>query len=214
MKQVEGWWLPDHDKHISDELVKTPEGFQIDRLEGALKFVKSPQNKIALDIGAHVGTWTRRLCRDFKAVHAFEPVRDVFDCLRRNAATEGNVHLHSFGLFDRRGRWSVDTSYDETNTGSRFLREDPIGDLMTFTLDEFLLEDVGFIKIDVEGAEYRVLKGGMVTIARCKPVIVVECKRGFASRFGDADEAVRMLLENAGARLVARYRADHVYTWR
>ena len=29
---------------------------------------------VALDIGAHVGIWTRRLAQNFKRVYAFEPV--------------------------------------------------------------------------------------------------------------------------------------------
>jgi hypothetical protein len=45
----------------------------------------------------------------------------------------------------------------------------------TTTLDAALANsDVGFIKIDVEGAEHSVLVGGRQLIARCRPVVLVE----------------------------------------
>jgi hypothetical protein len=44
-------------------------------------------------------------------------------------------------------------------------------------LDNFELEDVGFIKIDVEGHELSVLQGGQSLIARDRPILFVEIER-------------------------------------
>ena len=44
----------------------------------------------------------------------------------------------------------------------------------TRTLDSCALGDVGFIKIDVEGAEAKVLRGARSTIANFKPVLQIE----------------------------------------
>jgi FkbM family methyltransferase len=41
-------------------------------------------------------------------------------------------------------------------------------------LDDYALESVGFIKIDVEGHELAVLRGGLATIRRCFPTLLIE----------------------------------------
>ena len=43
------------------------------------------------------------------------------------------------------------------------------------TLDSLKLEKVNFIKIDVEGQELNVIKGGVKTITKNKPIIFFEC---------------------------------------
>ena len=45
------------------------------------------------------------------------------------------------------------------------------------TLDSFNYENVGLIKLDVEGFEEFVLRGGEETIGRCKPIIYLEADR-------------------------------------
>ncbi len=42
------------------------------------------------------------------------------------------------------------------------------------TLDSFHASDVMFIKLDVEGAEVEVIKGGLETIKKCRPILQVE----------------------------------------
>src|SRR5205823_431391 len=45
-------------------------------------------------------------------------------------------------------------------------------------LDDYRFDQVGFIKIDVEGHEQAVIEGAFETIARSKPVILVEVEEG------------------------------------
>lgn len=44
------------------------------------------------------------------------------------------------------------------------------------TLDSFGLQDVSFVKIDVEGAEVGVLRGGTETLRRERPIVFVEAE--------------------------------------
>lgn len=46
--------------------------------------------------------------------------------------------------------------------------------LKTFTIDSLGLKKLDWIKIDVEGEELHVLKGGIKTIKKCKPTILLE----------------------------------------
>jgi hypothetical protein len=71
-------------------------------------------------------------------------------------------------------------------------------------LDDVLPEDYvpGFIKVDVEGAELHVFRGGIQTITRHRPVIVFEHGLGAADRYGTTPEAVHDLLcGEAGLRI-------------
>lgn len=57
-----------------------------------------------------------------------------------------------------------------------FLRRKKIieKDVQVKRLDDFGIADVDFIKIDVEGHELEVLKGGAATIERYRPVLLME----------------------------------------
>jgi FkbM family methyltransferase len=46
----------------------------------------------------------------------------------------------------------------------------------TKTLDSYMLEDVGVIKIDVEGHEMSVLAGALDTLMRCSPLMIIEAE--------------------------------------
>ncbi len=61
---------------------------------------------------------------------------------------------------------------------------------------------VDFIKIDVEGAELEVLRGGIETIKRSKPVIVFEHGLGAADCYGTRpEEDYALLCGECGLRL-------------
>jgi hypothetical protein len=52
------------------------------------------------------------------------------------------------------------------------------------TIDSYLFQDVGFIKIDVEGYEKFVLEGAVDTIKRCRPTIQLEIVANQCRKFG------------------------------
>jgi len=62
-------------------------------------------------------------------------------------------------------------------------------------LDSFGLKRVDFIKIDVEGYELEVLKGGEYTITSCKPIIVLETKDKHYERYGTNFREIKRWLE-------------------
>src|SRR5262249_4139224 len=49
------------------------------------------------------------------------------------------------------------------------------------TLDEYGLENVWFMKVDVEGHELDVLKGAQATLERCRPNLLVEIEQRHVS---------------------------------
>ena len=134
--------------------------------KGALKYVQSWRR--CVDIGSNVGMWTRELAQKFKLVYCFEPNPNFNECFRRNI-TENNVKLFEIGLSNKEHTASQEfNSTQITNTP---------GDVQCRTLDSFNLNDIDFIKIDVDGFEAEVLEGAVGTIMRNNPVINVEIKK-------------------------------------
>jgi FkbM family methyltransferase len=71
-------------------------------------------------------------------------------------------------------------------------------------LDELIPEDItiDFIKIDVEGAEFGVLKGAEKLLLKDKPLIVFECGLGASDYYGtDPGELFDFLNEKAGLKI-------------
>lgn len=135
-------------------------------------------------LGANRGIYTWRLKKLARAVHAFEPNPELAERLRR--AVPGAV-VHPCALSDRDGEADLRVplvngiAYDGWATvepKNRLLAVHP-DDVRTIrvplrTLDSFGLEDVGFVKIDVEGHELAVLHGAALTLKRCRPILLLE----------------------------------------
>lgn len=207
-----GLYLPDDDKYFG-KIFEKEGGFQLDRLAKALSYVTSFD--LAVDAGAHVGSWTRVMAERFTKVHAFEPVKSTFDCLKENTKEYNNVSTMRCALGSKIG--FVDIEWDpryeaQGNTGSKFVSvNDEFGKTPMIKLDGMNLPALDFLKLDVEGAEYDVLKGAESSVLKYKPVILLEVKKGYARRFEHEDMDVVELVESLGATLVDRINADHIY---
>tara|TARA_B100000029_G_scaffold339083_1_gene331242 strand:- start:14 stop:691 length:678 start_codon:yes stop_codon:yes gene_type:complete len=158
-----------------------------------------PNFGVALDIGAHVGIWSRRLAVKFKTVVAFEPVPDHIECWQKNMdnfvkenSEWGNYStLHKIALGHENGTSTMRVP-NTTNTGMASLVHeiyntktherwvqpgwDKFPDIVvkTKTLDSYEFDKIDFIKMDVEWFELRVLQGAEQTIKKHKPVMYIE----------------------------------------
>ena len=153
-------------RHTEPTLVECEEeDTQPTQRKTALKYVKRWRN--CIDIGSNVGMWTRELAQKFEQVYCFEPNTNFIECFNKNI-TENNVELFEFGLSNKEHTASQEfNSTQMTNTP---------GDVQCRTLDSFNLNNIDFIKIDVDGFEVEVLEGAVETITRNNPVINVEMK--------------------------------------
>ncbi len=129
------------------------------------------QASVVIDIGAHIGTFSIPIARMVGTVISFEPSAEAFLLLSRNAA-ENSVapELVCKALGSRKGTCTLLTR-NESNAGANTLVAG--GDIVVTTLDD----EVGradFIKIDVEGMELDVLRGGMRLIERARPTVLFE----------------------------------------
>jgi FkbM family methyltransferase len=140
----------------------------------------------AVDVGANQGFFAFALAAVARRVVAFEPNPDYARFARW--MLRGRAEVHELALSDRPGRaaFHVPTADDGLVlhlAGSLKRTHDQFRQIATFdvevtTLDAFGLRDVCFIKADVEGSEREVLAGACATIARDRPVILLELLSG------------------------------------
>lgn len=161
-----------------------------------------PPGATFVDAGANVGNHTvyfLRLCKAAK-VHAFEAMPHMQAVLQRNADLNGpdRVQVHPYALGAAEGTAGV-AIFNAANLGATTLDADSDGAIPVRAMDAFELQDVAFIKIDVEGMQDAVLNGARDTIARCQPVMVIE-----AFERGDERAQTTALLGDMG------YRVDQV----
>jgi FkbM family methyltransferase len=136
-----------------------------------------------LDVGANKGAYSFYALGRFRKVIAVEAHPDMVAGLRRIIKPENQVL--SLALSDEVGETSlhIPTRQGRDVLTRSSLQEDanPGFDLRTVTvpmttIDELELDRIGVIKIDVEGHESAVLRGGTQTLRTSKPTCIVECE--------------------------------------
>lgn len=217
MKQIKGIWLPDDDTHFEAHLDKGPiiDGcgtYQLKKLQAAVGFVPESQRGLAVDVGAHVGLWTRVLATMFDCVAAFEPHPTLYACWERNCQGFENVDGYNFALSNADDYISI--AYVEGNSGNAHaVDKNTKGAHRTRStrLDSFPIDrKIDFMKIDVEGWELFVLQGAEKTIQQDKPIIILEQKPGNAERFNLKRTAALEYLLARGYKLVWEKSGDYV----
>ena len=147
--------------------------------KGDQKYIK---NKDIIDAGAFTGDTSLPLSkRTTKNVYAFEPFKDSFEILKKNISDNNieNIIPVNKSLGNINGERSLFLSGDNVQgiTSDATLRNyDNEIKVQETTIDTFVEEnnlEVGFITIDVEGAEMDLLEGAMNTIKTQKPLLYI-----------------------------------------
>jgi FkbM family methyltransferase len=137
-------------------------------------------HSIILDIGANIGTWSIPLAIQQRKVYSFEPHNPSFYALCGNIFINQKTNIFPFhmALIDDPHKHTTLFIPETINQGGCKLIEtsEPSTHQYTLsTIDSFHFDHIDFIKLDVEGQELNVLKGGYQTIQKCKPIIFFEC---------------------------------------
>ena len=144
-----------------------------------------------IDIGANVGTYTLLAAGAAGAnVIAVEPIPKTFDRLQRNIRYNSlNVQAHCVGLSSSAGLLHFTTDLDAMN---RVALSDDVGPSISvpvMTLDNLCRDqNPTVIKIDVEGHELSVLKGGAQTLSSPSLKAVIMETNESGARFGHTDD--------------------------
>lgn len=140
----------------------------------------APRDRNAVDAGANKGVYTYFMARLCKHVYAFEPNPKIYRILQKTIA--GNVTASPAALSDNTGRAVLRVPYgsrghQNQNASLSAVKvsgnHTPV-DVETYRLDDLQIENIGFMKIDVEGFELPLLAGAAKTIARDRPNLLIE----------------------------------------
>lgn len=150
-----------------------------------------------LDIGANIGfsaVGFRRVGLTVP-IHCFEPNPFLVGVLNRAAGQIGDIHIRQIGFADGPGRMLLyvpfvdgrpihqEASLSREHFGAPFIenRLRSYGEDVQLVSVEAEITTIdaldfrtAFIKIDVEGAEGKVLRGAARTIDRCRPILHIE----------------------------------------
>jgi FkbM family methyltransferase len=167
------------DKGICSELGihKTREVFSTDYFQNIIT-----EDMIVIDIGANIGYYAllESQLASKGYVHAIEPVPNNYNLLMKNIGLNNckNVSTYNFALGNVNGFSDMHIS-DKCNLSS-FIKN-PHGNFINtlhvpiFTLDYFikshLTHNPHFIRMDVEGFEYEILRGSSTTLQNVAPLI-------------------------------------------
>jgi FkbM family methyltransferase len=172
-----------------------------------------------LDIGANTGAFVfLPLLNSSIKCFAFEPNPIAYDVLCENIQLnnlEEHVNCFNMGVWSELKELELKVPLDKTDSGlatmgsnpSRFTYDDKSGEYDTHhvkctTIDEFIkeqkLESIDIIKIDTEGAELDILRGGENTLREFKPMLLLEFDDKNTSQFGYKRDDILELLKTYG----------------
>jgi FkbM family methyltransferase len=139
--------------------------------------VKKNQNSI--DIGANLGLFTFFMSRASKHVFAFEPNPYPLENLKD--LVDSNVTILPIALGNNDGPVEIKIphhrkgwSSNGASLASKEINDGKILNIQCRKLDSLNIENIGLIKIDVEGFEIEVIRGAKDTILKNKPVMIIE----------------------------------------
>jgi len=189
-----------HEVEVDDEACRLElwreEPRHPETLEFLYKQLSGMDSPVFLDIGAGQGRYTllATLIPDMK-VFCWEPNPTVFGYLESNVRLNGlesRVTPFNCGLWKKSGRMTLHVPLLPWRFRSATMGDHPHKhgwksvEVLVERLDSFQVyfEKVSLIKLDVEGAEWMVLRGGRKTIKRWMPPIWMESVDSHAKMFG------------------------------
>lgn len=148
------------------------------------------KDTVCLDIGANEGEMTKTmLLQGAKKIYCFEPGKNLCQMMQSRFQDTDKVKIIQTGLSDEIGllknvtylnAWVLGNPADiklPVSPGACDIEGYTLFDVPLDTVDNYFkdsTEDIGYMKIDVDGYDYKVLKGAVNTIQKNRPIIFIE----------------------------------------
>ena len=150
------------------------------------KFYKNKKNLICFDVGCCHGSYAKILKKFSSRIYCFEPEKKNFNYLKDIFKFEKKIKLFNFAISDQNSHkilYTPDiirhsTPNSTLNKQNIKIKNFNIQKVRTVTLDTFVkknnINKLDFIKIDVEGHEYKVVKSSIYTLKKFSPILLIE----------------------------------------
>lgn len=205
----QGWWVIEGDTHVGKWIEETGDLCH-DKFLPGLACANIPTGGTVIDAGALYGDHTIAYCRQISTggtCIAIESNPVAFSCLQRNAEKfQSDVLLINAALGETHGGKALHCiEPGNLNSGMATVsEEDKKGVLIPTVSIDGLVKDASltrldFIKLDVEGYEYKVLKGARGTLAlnSLRPKMLIEINSFALSQQGSTPSDIfDLLIEN------------------
>lgn len=171
-KEVDGldkWFKIDGD----DAFIDIIDGWIVSGKNAYMEHVK--EKRVCVQAGGYCGIFPKLLSQLFDTVYTFEPDPDNFYCLTLNCQNV-NIIKNQAALGEKHEMINVVRRVD-SNRGMNVVVPnygDAALSIPTYRIDDLKLSHCDLIMLDVEGYEIFILRGAEETIAKFKPVVVVE----------------------------------------
>jgi FkbM family methyltransferase len=140
-----------------------------------------PQDGILIDVGAHMGIYSLLLNDKFIKGYLFEPSSDTFQILQDNLyLNRFNDKFHAYNLCVSNSTKTVKFNQTNVLSGTNSIshsEEDASNATIknAISLDGFIkeIDEITFIKIDVEGHEFEILSGAVNILKNSKNLILL-----------------------------------------
>lgn len=185
---------------------------------------KLTHTSCVVDVGANIGYYTLLAAKEGFKTYAIEPNPEAFKLLVENCKLNdvwGATALYVWGVTALWGAaWDIDctrplgvckeagacslVNLDKVNPGHK-----PEYDVMVncIRLDSIPMDNVGLVKIDVEGAELNVLRGMRSLLQLGIPYLLVECWSAGLKANGDSVEELLDFLRGYDLSLIDEHRS-------
>ena len=187
MKKIKSYYIPKEDKSYEIYFSKFNQYQEVERNRALAQVNKW---NLAIDIGANIGLWSKDLTNFFLKTICFEPNKNCIKFLKKNIIIEKAI-IYNYALGSKNEDKELFTPIN--SGGSSFIDSTKIGFnsdgqkiygkwpqrtkkqlVKVKKLDEFNFNEIDFIKIDVQGYEYQVIKGAKKTLEINSPIICLE----------------------------------------
>ncbi len=196
-----------------------------EKYDSLLKNINNKLNEesVIFDIGSTIGIFTHNICKKIKynSIHIFEPVKDYYEFSKKILCDYKNISFNNVGCGDKNEKKTIYKSKDDGIGWNTYILHDPKqpGGILpietmnkehteVITIDEYCIKEnilqIDFIIIDVEGYEYKVIKGMLNTLNKLKklPLLYIKFCWGNCHPYWDEAEEVYNKLFNMGYKNV------------
>lgn len=174
-------YLNPQDEGLSKDLAINPD--REAEAQSMLEEIKP--NYTVIDIGANIGYYVLKestFIGEKGSIHAIEPVESNYAWLSKNIEKNNckSVHKHRLAIGEKDGEAEVFIHTKQNMSGLvkqengryKYVEKVKVKTLTNFVKEQQIKPD--FIRMDVEGYEYHIIKGGIEALERYKPKLMME----------------------------------------